>query len=100
MILSHLHVNEGNSLERQLQIYLQQGFSRIYHNGEFVQIEDAIANAAQFKAEDLFILIDRLSVDDAPDTISRISDSVETAFFEGDGACRLVFIPSNITYDF
>lgn len=100
VILSHLHVNEGNSLERQLQIYLQQGFSRIYHNGEFAQIEDAIADVAQLKAEDLFILIDRLSVDDAPDTISRISDSVETAFFEGDGACRLVFIPSNITYDF
>ena len=42
VILSRLHVNENNTLERQLQIYLQQGFSRIYHNGEFVNIEDAL----------------------------------------------------------
>ena len=100
VILSRLHVNENNTLERQLQIYLQQGFSRIYHNGEFVNIEDAIAMADKIRPEDVYILIDRLSVDDSSDTISRINDSVETAFFEGDGSCRVVFVPSNITYDF
>ena len=100
VILSRLHVNENNTLERQLQIYLQQGFSRIYHNGEFVNIEDAIATADKIRPEDVYILIDRLSVDDSSDTISRINDSVETAFFEGDGSCRVVFVPSNITYDF
>lgn len=100
VILSRLHLGEGNSVERQLQIYLQQGFSRIYHNGEFIQIEDAITNAENINPEDAYILIDRLSVDNAPDTISRINDSVETAFFEGDGSCRLVFVPSNISYDF
>ena len=100
VILSRLHVNENNTLERQLQIYLQQGFSRIYHNGEFVNIEDAIAMADKTRPEDVYILIDRLSVDDSSDTISRINDSVETAFFEGDGSCRVVFVPSNITYDF
>ena len=81
VILSRLHFGEGNSVERQLQIYLQQGFSRIYHNGEFIQIEDAITNAENINPEDAYILIDRLSVDNAPDTISRINDSVETAFF-------------------
>lgn len=100
VILSRLHINDGYSLERQLQIYLQQGFSRIYHNGEFIRIEDAVENADNLNPEDVYILIDRLSVDNAPDVISRINDSVETAFFEGDGTCRIVFIPSNITYDF
>ena len=99
VILSRLHLGEGNSVERQLQIYLQQGFSRIYHNGEFIQIEDAITNAENINPEDVYILIDRLSVDNAPDTISRINDSVETAFFEGDGSCRLVFVPSNIVIE-
>lgn len=100
VILARLHLNEGNSLERQLQIYLQQGYSRIYHNGEFIRIEDAVNMADSLKPEDVYILIDRLSVDNTPDVVSRINDSVETAFFEGDGTCRIVFVPSNITYDF
>ncbi len=100
VILAKLHINEGNSLERQLQIYLQQGYSRIYHNGEFIRIEDAVGMADSLNPEEIFILIDRLSVDNAPDIVSRINDSVETAFFEGDGACRIVFVPSNISYDF
>lgn len=100
VILAKLHINEGYSLEKQLQIYLQQGYSRIYHNGDFKLIEDAINETDGLKADDIYILIDRLSVDDSSDTISRINDSVETAFFEGDGSCRIVFIPSNITYDF
>lgn len=82
VILSRLHINDGYSLERQLQIYLQQGFSRIYHNGEFIRIEDAVENADNLNPEDVYILIDRLSVDNAPDVISRINDSVETAFLK------------------
>lgn len=100
VILSKLHIDAGKTLERQLQVYLQQGFSRIYHNGTFIRIEDAIADISQFGNDDIYILIDRLSVDSSSDTVSRINDSVETAFFEGNGSCRLVFIPSNITYDF
>ena len=83
VILSRFRVNEGYTLEKQLQAYLQQGFSRIYHNNELEQIEDLLENGASLQPENAFILIDRLSVDDAPDTISRINDSVETAFFEG-----------------
>lgn len=100
VILSKLHIDAGKTLERQLQIYLQQGFSRIYHNGTLIRIEDAIEDIERLDNDDIYILIDRLSVDNAPDTISRIVDSAETAFFEGNGSCRLVFIPSNITYDF
>ena len=100
VILSKLHTDAGKTLERQLQVYLQQGFSRIYHNGTFIRIEDAIADISQFGNDDIYILIDRLSVDSSSDTVSRINDSVETAFFEGNGSCRLVFIPSNITYVF
>ena len=100
VILSRLRINNGNSIERQLKIYLQQGFSRIYYNSDLVLIEDAIERAAQMEPDNMYILIDRLSVDDTPEVLSRITDSIETAFFEGDGSCRLVFIPSNITYDF
>jgi len=100
VILSRLIINMEHTFERQLQIYLQQGFSRIYHNGDFIRIEEILNNDVKVSSDDIYILIDRLSVDDAADTISRIHDSLETAFFEGDGACRLVFFPSNISYDF
>lgn len=100
VILSHLVIRAENNLERQLQIYLQQGFPRIYHNGEFVKIEDIFENTDKINPNEVYILIDRLSVDDKPDTISRIVDSVETAFYEGNGFCTIVFVPSGIKYDF
>lgn len=100
VILSRLVIRTENTFERQLQIYLQQGFSRIYHNGEFAKIEDVLDNTDNVNPEDVFILIDRLSVDEKSDTVSRIIDSVETAFYEGNGSCRIVFVPSGIKYDF
>ena len=100
VILSQLHINEQYTLKRQLQIYLQQGFSRIYHNHEFYRIEDILESNIEISQDESFLLIDRLSVNDDSDTLSRIYDSLETAFFEGSGACRLVFIPSYISYDF
>lgn len=100
VILSKLHINDGYTIERQLQIYLQEGFARIYHNGDFLDIEDVLKNGVKVCDEDTYILIDRLSVDDAQDVVSRMNDSLDTAFFEGDGSCRVVFFPSKITYDF
>jgi len=100
VILAKMQVNKGNTTERQLQIYLQQGYSRIYHNNEFEMIEDILSSGKRLKADEIYILIDRLSVDSEPDTISRINDSLETAFYEGNGSCRLVFMPSGIINDF
>ena len=59
VILSRLRINNGNSIERQLKIYLQQGFSRIYYNSDLVLIEDAIERAAQMEPDNMYILIDR-----------------------------------------
>lgn len=100
VILAKLHVNEQYTTERQLQIYLQQGFSRIYHNHDFCRIEDILDSKQEINKDDTYLLIDRLSANEDSDTISRINDSLETAFFEGEGTCRLVFFPSNISYDF
>ncbi len=49
---------------------------------------------------EIFLVIDRSSVSEEKDDISRLMDSAETAFYEGDGACRLLFLPSKIAYDF
>lgn len=102
-ILSPLHIIEGRTLAKQLEMDLQQGYARIWANGTFMRIDDVLADAEQLDAlrpNDVYLLIDRMSVSHEKDSISRLLDSAETAFYEGDGTCRLVFLPSNITYDF
>ncbi len=102
VIMAPLKVAEGRTMERQLQMMIQEGYARIYHNGEFTRIDDFLetADVEKVNKEDVYLLIDRLSVDDAKDVVARIIDSAETAFYEGDGQCRLMFLPSNIVYDF
>ena len=102
VIMAPLKVAEERTLERQLQMMIQEGYARIYHNGEFLRIDDFLetADLKQVAAKDIYLLIDRLSVDDAKDVVARIIDSAETALYEGDGECRLMFLPSNIVYDF
>jgi len=102
LVLSQLRVLADRTLEKQLNMYLQQGYTRLVFNDEVISIEDFIAdnNNLQIDPKDLFLVLDRLSVDSSKNFISRLIDSAETAFFEGDGTCKLMFIPSNITYDF
>ena len=102
LVLSQLRVLADRTLVKQLNMYLQQGYTRLVFNDDVISIQDFIAdnNNLQIDPKVLFLVIDRLSVDSSKDFISRLIDSAETAFFEGDGTCKLMFIPSNITYDF
>ena len=101
-LLAPLVINDGRSLEVQLNMELQQGYSRIFYKNDFYRIDDFVSETDLNKVspKDIFILIDRMSTSSNKDTISRLADSAETAFYEGNGICRIVFFPSNITYDF
>ena len=102
-IVAPLVTISDRTLEKQLTMTMQQGYSRLFYKNEFVRIEDFLADAdtlANAKTEDISILIDRMSTSNSKDSLSRLTDSVETAFFEGNGICRLVFFPSNICYEF
>lgn len=101
-LLAPLVINEGRSLEVQLNMELQQGYSRIFYKKEFYRIDDFVSDTdlGKVNPKDIFILIDRMSTNSNKDAISRLTDSAETAFYEGNGICRIVFFPSNITYDF
>ncbi len=102
MILSPLHIVEGRTLGKQLEMYMQEGYSRFYSRGEVMRIEDLL-NREDIDTQDpseLYLIIARMSVDDTKDAISRMTDSAETAFYEGDGLLKLVFLPGNISYEF
>ena len=91
------------TMEKQLRMYVQNGYARMAVNGDIVRIDDWLEQQdpnGLTKDTQLYLVVDRLSVDDAKDVVSRLIDSAETAFYEGGGECRLMFLPSNICYDF
>lgn len=104
MVLAPLHVSEGRTVAQQLEMDFQEGYSRILADGEVCRIDDYLAEG---KASDalqtdggIYLVIDRMSVSDEKSEISRLMDSAETAMFEGDGVCKLMFLPSNLTFEF
>ena len=86
-VLTPLLVPQGRTLKEQLDIDLKQGFTRLEVNGQAVRIDEYEPH----EGDTLFLLIDRLTASAEKDTVSRLTDSVETAMYEGDGACLLRF---------
>ena len=102
VVMSPLRLGEGRTVEQQLRANLLQGYARLFTKGEFVRIEDFLESGkpAAANSDDIFIAIDRMSVDLSKDGLARLVDSAETAFYEGKGECRIMFMPSMISYDF
>jgi excinuclease ABC subunit A len=90
-ILTKIILRDGRSLNEQLEILQKEGFSRVETAGKFERIEDVLASKTKYKADELLLLIDRLTCDKDAANISRFSESIETAFFEGEGDCVIRF---------
>ncbi len=110
MVMAPLRVREGRTLAYELNILLQKGYTRIVADGQVLQIEDVLEEEERRKggkeestsktpllpfSTDLEILVDRGTVlyDESgqpdEDNQYRFSDSVQTAFSESDGSCRV-----------
>ncbi|UKK54844.1 excinuclease ABC subunit UvrA [Prevotella sp. E2-28] len=105
VVMAPVKVPEGRTLEQQLKASILQGYSRMTapnsSDGEFVRIEDFIESPALAEVREMpYLVIDRLSSSNDKETISRLVDSAETAFFEGHGEMRLMVLPSGLCYDF
>lgn len=86
-VLTPILLREGRTLKQQLEIDMKQGFNRLEVNGEMIRIDEY-----QPKDKDtVFLLVDRMTAAKDKDSISRLTDSAETAMYEGDGACLLRF---------
>lgn len=98
-VTAPLVLRDGEEPVRRLTTLAGEGFSRLFHDGEFLMIDDVKAqlekeaeSKSKKKKTDITkyqLLIDRLAVADDGDELSRLVDSVETAFFEGDNRCSL-----------
>ena len=106
LVMAPVHLPEGRTLEQQLKAYQLEGYARIWispspsQGGEIMRIDDVLDALPSEEPAEVYLVIDRMSVDDSKDAIARLVDSAETAFFEGHGELRLMFPPSNICYDF
>lgn len=102
VVMAPVIIPDGRTLHQQLKMYVLNGYARIFVKGDFKRIDDYLSeNTEETTPSELpYLVIDRLTVDDAKDAISRLVDSTETAFYEGNGECRLMFLPAMTCYDF
>ncbi|WP_348823110.1 excinuclease ABC subunit UvrA [Flavobacterium aestuarii] len=90
LLLSPIHLEEGRQLEEKLKVLLQQGFARILVNNEMVRLDDfSLEEQHSLDHKDILLIIDRIVVKDEEEFYNRLSDAVQTAFFEGKGICYL-----------
>lgn len=95
-VLAPLTLNSNSKIPELLKSKLQQGYTRIDYKSEIVRIEDVLDNKElllkiENNISDCFIVIDRLSAGNSQEIKTRLSDSADTAFYEGNGTCLLRF---------
>lgn len=96
-LLAPFRLTDGRTLRSQLDIFQQQGLSRVDLDGEILRMEEVPDDT---DPQSLLLLIDRLVADDSRDMQARLSDSVETALYEGGGTCMLRIYPTKLLQTF
>lgn len=87
-VLVDINIPEGRSFRQQLEIYMKEGYSRVEKDGAFIDIQGLFENdPVSDNPGDYHLLIDRLSVSSDKNEISRLTDSIETAYYEGHDEC-------------
>lgn len=94
-VLVDIHLPEGRDFRTQLDMLLKQGYTRLEKNGRFETIESVLDNADTTENTGYRLLIDRLAVSDDKDEVTRLTDSVETAYYEGHNECIIQIYGDN-----
>lgn len=95
------HKYKDRSVQQELELLLQKGYTRLSMDGQLQQVQEAIDSGAPYlsktldQAKDigLLLLIDRFVVKpNDEENLKRIADSVQTAFYESEGECLVDII--------
>ena len=94
MVACPLKIQKGRKREDELNLLLSKGFARVLLNGEVKFIEELISPPSPLRGRGdggvVEILIDRAAVNAKDEDLTfRLSDSVQTSFFEGHGDCLI-----------
>ncbi|MBQ6742140.1 MAG: excinuclease ABC subunit UvrA [Bacteroidales bacterium] len=88
LIMSPLEDSKERPLRSQLDILQQEGYQRVMVKGTIVRIEDVLETKEVLS--DALLVVDRIEVRHGDDEQrSRVGESVQSAFFEGRGECRV-----------
>ncbi len=92
LILAPLLHHPERSLLEECQLLIQKGYTRLKFGSDILDLEDLVEDENELKKlspkrQDIAILIDRLIANADEETVFRLGDSVQTAYFEGDGIC-------------
>lgn len=99
LIVSKLNIPKDRTLETYLELLNQQGFARILVNNQITKISDFDAKKSK-KTDTIFLLIDRIVVDITDEDFqNRVADSLQTAFFEGNGECDILIEKADKSYN-
>ncbi len=91
IVLAPIHIDQNRSMDQILNLFAQQGYARIQVNGEILRISEI----GDSPTSDCDLVVDRVILKKDEDFLSRLADSLETAFFEGKGEIQLLFPDNN-----
>ena len=90
VILSAIQLPEGRTCAEHLEVLMKQGFVRVESENEFYKIEDILKEEKLLsECKSFNLVIDRATASKDEDNLSRLADSIQTAFFEGKGECMV-----------
>ncbi|WP_438961374.1 excinuclease ABC subunit UvrA [Nonlabens sp.] len=98
LLLTRLIVKGKREIQDQLDVLLQQGYTRIKINDSVERIEGL--DYSFKKSDQVSIVIDRIIKRDNEDFYNRLADAIDTAFFEGKGICSIEHMDGSSTREF
>lgn len=88
-LLAPIVLEKDRKIEDKLKVLQQQGFARILIDNETIRLDENLSLDAKQKKKQILLIVDRIVVKDEEDFYNRLSDAVQTAFYEGKGTCYL-----------
>jgi excinuclease ABC subunit A len=94
--------NNSQTIDVQLNLLSEQGYTRVVYGNEICKIEELILHPEKTTSQEIIVVLDRIVVKSEDNLSGRMADSVQTAFFEGNGACRISTFEDKIneSYEF
>ena len=96
LLLSPVKSDDKRSLADKIKIFIQQGFARIFYQGETLNLD----SLEKTPKNGFDLVIDRLVVRHEEDFYNRVADALEMAFYEGKGVCALHNLKNNSRVEF
>ena len=105
LLLAPIYLEAGRKLEDKLNVLLQQGFARIVIDNKVVRLDDflsalGVTDQLTPNHKNIQLIIDRIVVKEEEEFYNRLSDAVQTAFFEGKGFCYLQELDTDKRFTF